>query len=251
MAEEENKMNEDIDVEDFSVMLFLGASKIHVDNEQSKRNRMMVSAYSKPMAQMNRMCFRNKIKQKLDDQYKPFIVEIEKGKQPIVDSYGRATYFFCKLGRKRIPIYQPGTFMFESGVVNESPLNVTAHGSQQNGAILGNGCAIFLCKFVAKLCQNYDQEMSMRHCTKTCLQNDCYHQALTDTLTELAYEDKEEHGRLIVMKEALVSLMEEENLEAKYTAMFYAKDFSCIRQISDDKLSTDLTENPPTTDEIQ
>ena len=45
--------------------------------------------------------------------------------------------------------------------------------------------------------------------------------------------------------------MEEENLEAKYTAMFYAKDFSCIRQISDDRLSTNLTENPPTTDEIQ
>ena len=74
------KMNEDIDVEDFSVMLFLGASKLHVENEQTKQNRMMVSAYSKPMAQMNRMCFRNKIKQKLDDMYKPYIFEIEKGK---------------------------------------------------------------------------------------------------------------------------------------------------------------------------
>ena len=124
------QQDDDIDVEDFSVMLFLGASKLHVNNEQSRRNRMIVSAYSKPMAQMNRMCFRNKVKSTLPDEYKPFIHEIAKGKQPIVDSYGRATYFFAKLARKRIPIYQPGTYMFESGVVNESPLNVTAHGSQ-------------------------------------------------------------------------------------------------------------------------
>ena len=111
---------------------------------------------------MNRMCFRNKIKQKLADEYKPHIFEIEKGKQPIVDSYGRATFFYSKIGRKRIPIYQPGTFMFESGVVNESPLMVHAHGSQQNGAILGNGCALFLCKFIAKLVQNYEQEKEMK-----------------------------------------------------------------------------------------
>ena len=41
--------------------------------------------------------------------------------------------------------------------------------------------------------------------------------------------------------------MTEEQLEAKYTAMFYAKDFSCIRNINDDKLCDDLKENPPST----
>lgn len=91
----------------------------------------------------------------------------------------------------------------------------------------------------------------MRHNPKTCLVPECYHQALTDTLSELAHEDKEEHGRLIVMKEALISLMQEEQLEAKYTAMFYAKDFSCIRDINDSKLITDLKDKPPTTEEIQ
>ena len=45
--------------------------------------------------------------------------------------------------------------MFESGVVSSSALNVTAHGSQQNGAILGNGCALFLCRFMGKLVYNY------------------------------------------------------------------------------------------------
>ena len=45
--------------------------------------------------------------------------------------------------------------MFECGVVKESKLKVEAHGSQQNGAILGNGCAVFLCKFTATLIKNY------------------------------------------------------------------------------------------------
>ena len=189
----------------------------------------MVSAYSKQLAKVNRINFRNKVKQKLDDMYQPYIFEIEKGKPPIIDSWGRATYFYAKMGRKRIPIYQPGTFMFESGVVNESPLNVTAHGSQQNGAILGNGCAIFLCKFVARLCQNYEQEKDMKKICKTTIDSPCYQQALCDTLEELADEDKDEHGRLIVMKEALEQVITDGQLEAKYTAMFYAKDFACIR----------------------
>lgn len=73
---EELQQDADIDVEDFSVMLFLGASKLHVDNEQSRRNRMIVSAYSKPMALMNRMCFRNKVKSALADEHKPYIFEI-------------------------------------------------------------------------------------------------------------------------------------------------------------------------------
>lgn len=41
--------------------------------------------------------------------------------------------------------------MFECGVSDDSELVVEAHGSQQNGAILGNGCAIFLANFVARL----------------------------------------------------------------------------------------------------
>ena len=45
--------------------------------------------------------------------------------------------------------------------------------------------------------------------------------------------------------------MTQEQLEAKYTAMFYAKDFSCIRKIEDDNLAKSLKESPPTTEEIQ
>ncbi len=46
--------------------------------------------------------------------------------------------------------------MFECSVRGDSDLAVEAHGSQQNGAILGNGCAIFLCKFMARLKKEYE-----------------------------------------------------------------------------------------------
>ena len=72
------------------------------------------------------------------------------------------------------------------------------------------------------------------------LQEVCYHTALTDTLSEVAYEDSMEHGRLIVMKDALIKIVQEQELEAKYTAMFYAKDFSCIRQNNSSSIINDL-----------
>ena len=112
--------NEGVNIEDFSVMLFIGASKIKVNNSITQKNRKMVSVYSTQLAKRTKADFRNKVKQKLDPEYQPYIFEIEKGKPPIVDSWGRATFFYAKLGRTRVPMYQPGTFMFESGVVNES-----------------------------------------------------------------------------------------------------------------------------------
>ena len=45
--------------------------------------------------------------------------------------------------------------MFETGVKADSDLAVEHGGSQQNGAILGNGCAKFLAKFMTSLQQAY------------------------------------------------------------------------------------------------
>ena len=57
----------------------------------------------------------------------------------MVDSRGRFTYFFAKLGNKEIPVYQPGTIMFESGVLNFNELAIEVdEGKQANGAVLGD-----------------------------------------------------------------------------------------------------------------
>ena len=57
------------------------------------------------------------------------IVRTRAGEKPLVDSYGRVTYYYAKLGDKKIPVYQPGTIMFECGVVADSELAIEAHGS--------------------------------------------------------------------------------------------------------------------------
>ena len=70
--------------------------------------------------------------------------------------------------------------MFECGVVNDAELVVEAHGSQQNGAILGNGCAVFLSKFTARLIKTYNEKAESLGLNITdSPNNDCYKQSLT------------------------------------------------------------------------
>ena len=148
-------------VADLGVMLYMGAASVKVENEAVvNSNKQMVQAMSQPIALVNKEFFRQKQQEKLDEELREFIKQVNtrKGEKPIVDSYGRVTYYYACLGDKRIPVYQPGTIMFECGVVSDSELAIEAHGSQQNGAILGNGCAIFLCKFIARLIIAYNEK---------------------------------------------------------------------------------------------
>lgn len=97
--------------------------------------------------------------------------------------------------------------MFECGVVADSDLAVEAHGSQQNGAILGNGCAIFLCKFTARLIIAYNEKCEAAEIpTDGSIDNDLYKQALTQVLHACCKEDVSEHGRLLALKDILASL---------------------------------------------
>ena len=118
----------------------------------------------------------------MDEELRDYIKQVNtrKGEKPIVDSYGRVTYYYACLGDKRIPIYQPGTIMFECGVVDDADLAIEHGGSQQNGAILGNGCAIFLCKFTARLIICYNEKAEAAEIeTEGAVDNDCYKSALT------------------------------------------------------------------------
>lgn len=98
------------------------------------------------------------MKQKLDEWRLNYVKQIDYDCDPIQDYLGRVTYFYCLLGNMKIPIYQPGTVMFESAVKSGSSLEIVHGGSQQNGAILGNGCALFLIKFMTNLIQNYENQ---------------------------------------------------------------------------------------------
>lgn len=93
---------------------------------------------------------------------------------------------------------------------------VKAKGSQQNGAILGNGCALFLTRFTTSLVLKYNElleevvksEMiqSMGNPEPTTFNNEVYSDALTEVLQSMAEEDMAEHGRLLCMKEVLTDM---------------------------------------------
>ena len=104
--------------------------------------------------------------------------------------------------------------MFECGVMSDSELAVEAHGSQQNGAILGNGCAIFLCKFTARLIIAYNKKCEDAEIAiDGPIDNNLYKQALTQVLHACCKEDVSEHGRLLALKDILASLTENKKLD--------------------------------------
>ena len=57
------------------------------------------------------------------------ITEIPDSTEPYTDSFGRVTYFYIKLGKEALPIYQPGCIMFETGVKADSEVAVEHGGS--------------------------------------------------------------------------------------------------------------------------
>ena len=171
---------------------------------------------SQPIALVNKPFFKGRLEQKLPPEVveRIQVVNTRKGERPIVDSYGRVTYFFAKLGPKRIPLYQPGTIMFECGVISSGSLAVEAHGSQQNGAILGNGCALFLCRFIGALVVKYEELcQESGHDDEKSLCQESYAKALTNVLANSAVEDITEHGRLLCMKEVLMDIAQDKKLD--------------------------------------
>jgi len=70
------------------------------------------------------------MEEKLLPEYFDLIKEIKEPCDPIVDSFGRVTFFYIMLGDQQLPIYQPGSIMFETAVNGESDISVVHGGSQ-------------------------------------------------------------------------------------------------------------------------
>jgi hypothetical protein len=60
------------------------------------------------------------------------------------------------LGGEKLPIYQPGTIMFESAVVENSNIAIYQNSEQQNGPVLSSSGALFLAKFLVTLVYKYE-----------------------------------------------------------------------------------------------
>ena len=113
------------------------------------------------------------------------------------DRFGRCTYFHVDINGTKLPVYQPGSVMFDSAV-KDGPMAVHHGGSQQNGPILGKGCAMFLAKFMATLAKSFGEEPLTSVGLKEKL----------DGMANLFIEDVNEHGRLLTMKEIFVTYLD-------------------------------------------
>jgi len=140
--------------------------------------------------------------------------------------------------------------MFESGVVKESALAVESNGNQQNGAILGKGCALFLAKFTATLIIKYNEEIIEEGLDLVEIDQASYGKALSSALMELAHEDMAQHGRLLCMKEVLTDLAASGELTMEQNAMFYIKDIDALRGGEGETNVEEVFENPPAEEEI-
>ena len=81
--------------------------------------------------------------------------------------------------------------MFDCAVTGD--LEVCHGGSQQNGPILGNGCAAFLARFAANLAKKYYAKNNK----ESQFNKLAFKKSLTEALEEMVEEDATQHGRLI------------------------------------------------------
>lgn len=128
-----------------------------------------------------------------------------------------------------LPIFQPGSTMFESAVKEGSSISIIKGGDLQNGPILRNKGALFLAKFICEIFISYKQLCQSNQIDyKGPVKSQIYKQALLNKLTTFCIEDMKEHGRLIALKERLVSLLgPEDKMDTKTLSLFQLNDFNC------------------------
>ena len=99
--------------------------------------------------------------------------------------------------------------------VKQGELEICHGGSQQNGPILGNGCASFLARFAVALAKRYQDLVANKEEQNDELDEIEFKTSLTDTLENMVSEDATQHGRLIDMKDQLIDLMPDKKLFAE------------------------------------
>ena len=219
-APEAEELKEDVSkVQQLSGNIFSVASGLKI----SHRNRLISNLLSKPVALVNKEHFRQKLIEKVPQECRELIIEIPEEKDPYTDDQGRVTYFYTILGGIPIPVYQPGTIMFESAIKSDSNL-VVEHGGQQNGPLLGNGCATFLAKFLGRLVIAYNKECALKELNPNMFYSNVYQQILEQTLRAHSKEDSSEHGRLISIKDTLLTVNNEKIDSESVLGHFYRKD---------------------------
>ena len=194
-----------------------------------QKNRDVLSEFTQVAAQLNREFFYKRLQQRVKDNLN-YLHKINTNSTPLVDEFGRSTYFYSNIGPYKILLYQPGTPTFFSSINEGSDLVAIHDNCQQNGPILGMSCGCFLADFITNLSSMYQ-----RYCVKKLLDAhnfhpDIYERSLEECLKTFVDEDRDAHGRLLEMKHILLNIGGKHEVKSEHLELyFYAKDIEVYR----------------------
>ena len=157
------------------------------------------------MRKANKQTFKEELGNYLSPETCHYVEEIDDSEEPYYDALGRATYFTAQVGGQTLPIYQTGSMMFETAVLEDSDIAIYWGNVHRNGAVLQKESALFLAKFVTTLIHYYNQECKTEKKDSTKLDYGLYETSLDKALKEFSVEDLNEHGRLLLLKQKLMS----------------------------------------------
>ncbi|CAF1108322.1 unnamed protein product [Rotaria sordida] len=194
-----------------------------------KKNHLTLQRLTNFIAELNCDFFHEKLKDRLRDNIN-FLHVIPTSLEPLTDDWGRCTYFFSIIGTYKLLIYQPGTPTFLSSIKKDCDLVAIHDNCQQNGAILGMGCACFLADFATYLCCLYQENCFKMKLDSSNFHPNVYEISLETCLQKFVDEDRDAHGRLIEIKDLLLNLSGKDEVKYEiYQPYFYAKDIEVLR----------------------
>lgn len=129
------------------------------------------------------------------------------------------------LGGEKLPIYQPGTIMFESAAIEDSNIAIYQNSVQQNGPVLSSSGAVFLARFLVTLVLKYEHLASQTSQNSQKIRQHLDTQvcklALEKVLKDFSIEDVRQHGRLLTLKSNIVrQIFPNDKLDIKTLALF-------------------------------
>ncbi|CAF3928018.1 unnamed protein product [Rotaria sp. Silwood1] len=195
-----------------------------------KKNHLILRKITQCVADLNAEYYKEILQQQLNPGLFNFI---HQSTTPLEDEWGRVTYFFTMIGPHVILLYQPGTPTFISSVDDKCDLVVNHDNCQQNGAILGRGCACFLAQFMTSLSQQYQYFCTQHMIDSNNFHPSLYAKALDMCLQNFAAKDADAHGRLLEIKDLLLHVGGNQEIKCESIHLFYLKDIA-VEQQNDD-----------------
>ena len=197
------------------------SNSFDIMTETKFRNKIMTQFLSKQVSFLNADYFSELLKSCAPDCC-DHIHRVTGKNPPLVDEYDRITYYYAVLAGVTVHVYQPGTFLFESGVQKESPLAIFHEGVWRNGAVLSGCGAVFLARFVSGLVKKYNKQCAVLDKNPNFFIKEVYLIALRATLDQFFEEDLNEYHLLSTLRTRLFSLHSELQV-ADFNAQIHAR----------------------------